>query len=62
VADATMGMIDRFGILDDITIQRYFALGCQVKGLGWGHVKRIKDQVREEREQMYLQQMGGEPG
>jgi hypothetical protein len=26
--------------------------------LGRGHVKRIKDQVREEREQMYLQMSG----
>ena len=33
----------------------YFELGCEVKGLGRGHVKRIKDEVREEREHMYLQ-------
>lgn len=38
-------IIDCFGILDDRKIKRYFELGCEVKGLGRGHVKRIKDQV-----------------
>jgi nucleotide sugar dehydrogenase len=38
-------IIDCFGILDDEKIQRYFELGCEVKGLGRGHVKRIKDRV-----------------
>ena len=41
-----VAVIDCFGILDDDRIQRYFELGCEVKGLGRGHVKRIKDQVR----------------
>ena len=50
-----IAVIDCFGILDDAKIKRYFELGCEVKGLGRGHVKRIKDQVREEREQMYLE-------
>jgi translation initiation factor 2 alpha subunit (eIF-2alpha) len=40
--------------LDDEKIKRYFELGCEVKGLGRGHVKRIKDQVREKREQILL--------
>ena len=39
-------IIDCFGILDDGKIRRYFELGCEVKGLGRGHVKRIKDEVR----------------
>lgn len=39
-------VIDCFGILDDQKIRRYFELGCEVKGLGRGHVKRIKDEVR----------------
>lgn len=39
-------VIDCFGILDDARIRRYFELGCEVKGLGRGHVKRIKDEVR----------------
>jgi hypothetical protein len=43
---ADAAIIDCFGILDDAEIQRYFELGCEVKGLGRGHVKRIKDKVR----------------
>ena len=39
-------VIDCFGILDDARIRRCFELGCEVKGLGRGHVKRIKDEVR----------------
>jgi UDP-N-acetyl-D-mannosaminuronate dehydrogenase len=49
-----IAVIDCFGILDDEKIRRYFELGCEVKGLGRGHVKRIKDQVKERREQMLL--------
>ena len=41
-------IIDCFGLLDDQKIRRYFELGCEVKGLGRGHVKRIKDEVRLE--------------
>ena len=40
-----VAVIDCFGLLDDAAIRRYFELGCEVKGLGRGHVKRIKDQV-----------------
>ncbi|MFH1081463.1 MAG: hypothetical protein V1766_14605 [Pseudomonadota bacterium] len=32
--------------LDNAVIRRYFELGCEVKSLGRGHVKRIKDQVK----------------
>jgi UDP-N-acetyl-D-glucosamine dehydrogenase len=46
-AGGPIAVIDCFGILDDKKIRRYFELGCEVKGLGRGHVKRIKDQVRE---------------
>ena len=38
-------IIDCFGLLDDQKIRRYFELGCEVKGLGRGHIKRIKDEV-----------------
>jgi UDP-N-acetyl-D-glucosamine dehydrogenase len=38
-----VAIIDCFGILNDALIRRYFELGCEVKGLGRGHVKRIKD-------------------
>ncbi len=53
-AGGPLAVIDCFGILDDERIKRYFELGCEVKGLGRGHVKRIKDSVRDEREQMLL--------
>ncbi len=42
-----VAVIDCFGLLDDNKIRRYFELGCEVKGLGRGHVKRIKDEVNE---------------
>jgi nucleotide sugar dehydrogenase len=60
-AGGPLAVIDCFGILDDNKIRRYFELGCEVKGLGRGHVKRIKDQVRDEKEQMLLQ-MGARQG
>ena len=40
-------IVDCFGLLDDHMIRRYFELGCEVKGLGRGHIKRIKDDVRQ---------------
>ena len=39
-------LTDCFGLLDDRRIRRYIELGCEVNGLGRGHVKRIKDEVR----------------
>ena len=41
-----VAVVDCFGILTDEEIRRYFELGCEVKGLGRGNVKRIKDEVR----------------
>jgi nucleotide sugar dehydrogenase len=41
-----VAVMDCFGLLDDQKIRRYFELGCEVKGLGRGHVKRIKDEVQ----------------
>jgi nucleotide sugar dehydrogenase len=49
MAGRTLAVIDCFGIFDDDTIRRYFELGCEVKGLGRGHVKRIKDEVRTQK-------------
>mgnify|MGYP003793357459 FL=1 len=43
-------VVDCFGILDDARIWRYFELGCEVKGLGRGHIQRIKEEVRSRRE------------
>jgi len=40
-------IIDCFGILTDDKIRRFFMLGCEVKGLGRGHIQRIKEEVRK---------------
>jgi len=39
-------IIDCFGILSDENIKQYFRLGCEVKGLGRGHIQRLKDSIR----------------
>ncbi len=52
VVDMTGGpaaVIDCFGMLSDSQIERYFELGCEVKGLGRGHIQRIKEQVRQQK-------------
>ncbi|MGD1041708.1 MAG: UDP binding domain-containing protein [Sedimentisphaerales bacterium] len=46
-AGGPIAVIDCFGILSDEQIRQYFALGCEVKGLGRGHIQRIKDNVRK---------------
>jgi UDP-N-acetyl-D-glucosamine dehydrogenase len=38
-------IIDCFGVLDDAKIRGYFELRCEVKGLGRGHVSRVKKEV-----------------
>ena len=43
---APLAVIDCFGILDDDRIRQYFELGCEVKGLGRGHIQRIKEETR----------------
>jgi len=40
-------IIDCFGILTDDNIRRYFQLGCEVKGLGRGHIQRLKEEIRK---------------
>jgi nucleotide sugar dehydrogenase len=47
MAGGPLAVIDCFGILDDGKIRRYFELGCEVKGLGRGHIQRIKQEVQE---------------
>lgn len=42
-------IIDCFCILDDDKIRRYFELGCEVKGMGRGHIQRIKEGVRRKK-------------
>ncbi|MCB2191211.1 MAG: nucleotide sugar dehydrogenase [Deltaproteobacteria bacterium] len=41
-----VAIVDCFALLDDERIRRYIELGCEVKGLGRGHIKRIKDEVK----------------
>ena len=43
----SFAIIDCFCILDDARIRRYLQLGCEVKGMGRGHIKRIKESLKE---------------
>lgn len=45
----SFAIVDCFTILDDDQIRRYFELGCEVKGMGRGHVQRIKKEVMKEK-------------
>ena len=47
MAGGPLAVVDCFGILDDARIERYFELGCEVKGLGRGHINRIKNRIRK---------------
>jgi hypothetical protein len=47
---APFALVDCFCILDDKRIRRYFELGCEVKGMGRGHIRRIKDAARRKRQ------------
>ena len=49
MAGGPMAVIDCFGILDDDKIKAFFELGCEVKGLGRGHIQRIKERTRKNR-------------
>jgi UDP-N-acetyl-D-glucosamine dehydrogenase len=42
-------IIDCFCILDDEKIESYFAMGCEVKGMGRGHIQRIKEKMRKKK-------------
>jgi UDP-N-acetyl-D-glucosamine dehydrogenase len=48
-AGKPIAVIDCFGILSDVNIRKYFELGCEVKGLGRGHIQRIKEEVGKSR-------------
>lgn len=52
MAGEPLAVVDCFGILDDRKIEQYFELGCEVKGLGRGHINRIKDRVRKRKNGM----------
>jgi len=45
-AGSPIAVIDCFGILSDENIRRYIELGCEVKALGRGHIRRIKEEVK----------------
>lgn len=42
-----IAVIDCYGILDDDKIKKYLESGCEVKGMGRGHIRRIKEQVKK---------------
>jgi nucleotide sugar dehydrogenase len=45
-AGGPVAIIDCYGILRDDKIRQFFELGCEVKGLGRGHIQRIKEATR----------------
>lgn len=44
-AGGPIAIVDAFGILPDDKIKQYFALNCEVKALGRGHIQRLKKEV-----------------
>ncbi len=44
-------VVDCFCILSDAGISRLFEAGCEVRGLGRGHVHRLRDEVRRRAEE-----------
>jgi UDP-N-acetyl-D-mannosaminuronate dehydrogenase len=42
-------VVDAFGILKDEQITQYIRLGCAVKGMGRGHITRLKEKVMSEK-------------
>jgi UDP-N-acetyl-D-glucosamine dehydrogenase len=46
-AGGPLAVIDCFAILDDDKIRQYFELGCEVKGLGRGHINRLKKRYKK---------------
>jgi UDP-N-acetyl-D-glucosamine dehydrogenase len=43
-----VAVIDCFGLFDDRKIKGYLQLGCEVKGLGRGHIRRMKEEIRKD--------------
>ena len=48
-AGGPIAVVDCFGILSDDNIRRYLELGCEVKALGRGHIRRIKEEVNRKK-------------
>jgi len=40
-----LAIVDAFGILDDARIVRYLELGCAVRGVARGHIKRLAERL-----------------
>ena len=40
-------IVDAFGILNDQKIRQYLELGCAVKGMGRGHISRLREQIKK---------------
>jgi len=49
VAGKPLVAIDCFGIPSDDRIRCYLELGCEEKGLGRGHIWRIKEELKQDR-------------
>ncbi len=43
-------IVDAFGILSDDKIRRYVELGCSVKGMGRGHIPRLREQMQKDKD------------
>ena len=46
LAGKPIAIIDCFLILSDEKIKEFLSLGCEVKGLGRGHIKRLKEELK----------------
>jgi len=46
LAGKPIAVVDCFGILSDEMIREYLKLGCDVKGLGRGHIRRLKEEIK----------------
>lgn len=46
-AGGPIAVVDGFSVLPDDKIERYLELGCEVMGLGRGHIPRLKEKVRK---------------
>lgn len=41
-----VAIVDAFGILNDSDIKKYLKLGCAVKGMGRGHIPRLREDMK----------------
>jgi len=48
-AGRPLAVVDAFAILDDDQIRQYLQLGCAVRGMGRGHIPRLKQELEKPR-------------